>query len=268
MTKPGGQAYYDSIAKLYASWGVDNVKADDMSRPYHAAEIHALRTALDKSGRPIVLSLSPGPAPVEQYDHLKTNAQLWRISDDFWDKWSDVKAQFDLVEKWQGKVHANGFPDADMLPLGHIGIRAERGNDRKSLLTEDEQHTLMSLWSIFRSPLMMGGDLPTSDAFTYSLLTNDEVLAVNQHSDNGREAYRNGTTIAWTADAPDGSTKYLGLFNTGDAEITVDLPWSAVGLAYTRPALRDLWTHQDAGRADRVHVTLRPHASVLWKVSN
>ncbi len=267
MSKPGGQAYYDSIAKLYASWGVDYVKADDMSRPYHAAEIHALRTALDKTGRPIVLSLSPGPAPIDQYEHLKANAQLWRISDDFWDRWVDVKAQFELMKRWNGKSRANGFPDADMLPLGHIGIRAERGNDRKSLLTHDEQYTLMSLWSLFRSPLMMGGDLPTSDEFTYSLLTNREVLAVNQHSDNGHEVCREGTTIAWTADAPGGAAKYAGIFNTGDTQTTVDLPWSKLGIAYAKPALRDLWTHTDAGRTESVHITLRPHASVLWKVS-
>jgi alpha-galactosidase len=87
MSKPGAQAYYDSIADPYASWGVDYVKADDMSRPYRGPEIHALSVALRKTGRPIVLSLSPGPAPVDQYDDLKANAQLWRISNDFWDRW-------------------------------------------------------------------------------------------------------------------------------------------------------------------------------------
>lgn len=267
MSKPGAQAYYDSIAQLYAGWGVDYVKADDMSRPFHGPEIHALRTALTKTGRPIVLSLSPGPAPVDRYDDLKANAQLWRISNDFWDRWVDVKAQFALMRNWQGKVHAGGFPDADMLPLGHIGIRAERGNDRASLLTHDEQYTLMSLWSIFRSPLMMGGDLPSSDAFTYDLLTNAEVLAVNQHSDNGRESYREGATVAWTADAPQVSAKYVGLFNIGDAEKVVDLPWSKVGIDQTSPTVRDLWQHKEQKGVPSIHVTLQPHASVLWKVS-
>ena len=97
MSKPGAQAYYDSIARLYAEWGVDYVKADDMSRPFRGPEIHALRVALNKSGRPIVLSLSPGPAPLHQYEALKASAQLWRISDDFWDRWVDVKAQFGLM---------------------------------------------------------------------------------------------------------------------------------------------------------------------------
>lgn len=267
MTKPGAQAYYDSIAQLYASWGVDFVKADDMSRPFRGPEIQALRSALTRTGRPIVLSLSPGPAPVDRYAELKTNAQLWRISNDFWDRWIDVKAQFDLMKNWQGKVHAGGWPDADMLPLGHIGIRAERGIDRPSLLTHDEQYTLMSLWSIFRSPLMMGGDLPTSDAFTYELLTNAEVLAINQHSENGRESYRQGATIAWTADAPGPASKYVAIFNRGDAEETVDLPWSQVGVDWKSPTVRELWQHKDLKNLEAIHITLRPHASALYKVS-
>ncbi len=267
MSKPGAQAYYDSIARLYARWGVDYVKADDMSRPFRGPEIEALHTALSKSGRPIVLSLSPGPAPVDQYEVLKANAQLWRISNDFWDRWQDVKAQFRLMKNWQGKVQAGGFPDADMLPLGHIGIRAERGVDRNSLLTHDEQITLMSQWSIFRSPLMMGGDLPTSDDFTFSMLTNNEILAVNQHSSNGHQSYESGTLVAWTADIPDGKGKYVSMTNLGDSEANVNVPWKDLDVSYARPAVRDLWAHKDGGRVESVQVTLRPHATMLWKVS-
>ena len=267
MSKPGAQAYYDSIARLYASWGVDYVKADDMSRPFHGREIHALRTALNKTGRPIVLSLSPGPAPVDRYEELKSDAQLWRISNDFWDRWKDIRAQFELMKQWQGKVHSNGFPDADMLPLGHIGIRAERGDDRKSLLTQDEQYTLISLWSIFRSPLMMGGDLPTSDLFTYGLLTNAEVLDVDQHSDNGHEAYRDTNIIVWTADDPKSGAKYVGVFNVGDAMQKIEMPWTKIGLSWEGPAVRDLWRHEDNGMMTSLKLSLRPHASVLYKVS-
>jgi alpha-galactosidase len=268
MSKPGAQAYYDSIAELYASWGVDYVKADDMSRPYRGPEIHALNSALKRTGRPIVLSLSPGPAPVEKYEDLKANAQLWRISNDFWDRWIDIKHQFDLMKAWQGKVHPGGWPDADMLPLGHIGLRAERGDDRPSLLTHDEQYTLMSLWSIFRSPLMFGGDLSSSDAFTFDLLSNPEVLAINQHSDKGHESYRNGNTIAWTADGPTSNSKYVAVFNIGDSADTIDIPWSAVGVPGKPTEVRDLWQHADARDVVRIHLSLRPHASVLYKVSS
>lgn len=267
MSKPGAQAYYDSIARLYASWGVDYVKADDMSRPYRGPEIHALSVALRKTGRPIVLSLSPGPAPVDKYDDLKANAQLWRISNDFWDRWIDVKRQFDLMKNWQGKAHAGGWPDADMLPLGHIGIRAERGDDRASLLTHDEQYTLMSLWSIFRSPLMLGGDIPSSDPFTIDLLTNSEVLAVNQHSDNGRQSYREGSTVAWTADIPGSKSKYVAVFNIGDAAQDIHLSWASVGVAAQKATVRDLWQHTGTRNMDAIQLSLRPHASMLVKVT-
>ncbi len=267
MSKPGAQAYYDSIARLYASWGVDYVKADDMSQPYQKPEIHALSTALKKSGRPIVLSLSPGPAPVDQYEDLKANAQLWRISNDFWDRWSDIRKQFDLMKTWQGKVHAGGWPDADMLPLGHIGIRAERGDDRSSLLTHDEQYTLMSMWAIFRSPLMFGGDIPSSDAFTIDILTNPEVLQVNQHSSNGRECYREGDTIAWIANIPGSRSKYLTVSNLGETEEAVHLPWKSVGIDATKASARDLWMHKELGSSDALTLSLPSHATVLLKVT-
>ena len=267
MSKPGAQAYYDSIAQLYASWGVDYVKADDMSRPYQKPEIHALSIALKKTGRPIVLSLSPGPAPLEEYEDLKANAQLWRISNDFWDRWIDIKNQFDLMKAWQGKVHSGGWPDADMLPLGHIGLRAERGDDRASLLTHDEQYTLLSMWSIFRSPLMFGGDIPSSDAFTLDILTNPEVLKVNQHSENGRESYRDGDTIAWTADIPGSTSKYVTVSNIGETESAVHLPWKSVGINAKKVSVRDLWMHKDLGNSDALALSLRPHASVLLKIT-
>jgi alpha-galactosidase len=267
MSKPGGQAYYDSIAQLYASWGVDFVKADDMSSPYQGPEIHALSVALKKSGRPIVLSLSPGPAPVDKYADLKANAQMWRISNDFWDRWIDIKKQFDLMKAWQGKVHRGGWPDADMLPLGHIGIRSERGVDRPSLLTHDEQYTLMSMWSIFRSPLMLGGDIPSSDAFTVAILTNPEVLDVNQHSENGREVYREADTISWIADIPGSAAKYLTVSNIGDTEKALHLPWKALGIEAGKAGIRDLWMHKELGSSDGLAMSLRPHATVLLKVT-
>jgi len=154
-----------------------------------------------------------------------------------------------------------------MLPLGHIGIRAERGVDRSSLLTHDEQYTLMSLWSIFRSPLMLGGDIPSSDPFTMGLLTNPEVLAVNQHSDNGRQSYREGNTVVWTADVPGSNSTYVAVFNIGDREEAIHLPWSAVGVNAKKVTARDLWLHKDTKGVDAIRLSLRPHASILVKIT-
>lgn len=266
MSKPGAQAYYDSLAELYASWGADYIKADDMNTPGRAAEIVALHEALKKTGRPIVLSLSPGPSLPEYADFLGANSQLWRISNDFWDNWPSLKHQFDITHNWESYSQPGNWPDADMLPLGRIGIRAERGDDRASLFTHDEQQTVMTLWSIFRSPLMFGGDLPSNDAFTLALITNPEVLAVNQSSAGGHQSYHQGDTIAWTADAPTGSAKYVAVFNLGDAGQDVELSWSDVGIPAKHAKIRDLWTHKDLGKQNHLQVSLAPHASVLYNV--
>ena len=169
MSKRGAQEYYDSILALYASWGVDYIKCDDIAQPFHGDEIEALHRAIAKSGPAIVLSLSPGPADLSKAAFYAANANLWRISDDFWDLWKDLRHSFDLLEKWSPFIQPGGWPDADMLPLGRIGIRAERGDDRPTRFTQDEQRTMVTLWSIARSPLMLGGDLPSNDAYTESL---------------------------------------------------------------------------------------------------
>ncbi|HEX9934529.1 MAG TPA: glycoside hydrolase family 27 protein [bacterium] len=266
--KPGAQDYYDSILSLYARWGADFIKADDMSSPYHTGEIEALHRAIQKCGRPIVLSLSPGPAPFDRADHLKANAQLWRISNDFWDRWQDLRDQFDLCRDWTAHAGPGHWPDADMLPLGRIGIRAERGDDRQTRFTRDEQVTLMSLWSIFRSPLMMGGDLPSSDAFTLSLLTNEEVLAVNQNSENNRELFRRGNAVVWAADVPDSKSKIIALFNVGDEQPeTVSISWSELGLSGPCK-VRDLWLKKDLGVLEGgLELALPVHSSKMLKVS-
>ena len=161
--KRGSQEYYNSLFTLYASWGVDFVKIDDLTRPYHKDEIELIRRAIDGCGRPIVLSASPGETPIEDALHISTHANMWRIIDDFWDNWSQLNAHFALFEKWIPFMGPGHWPDGDMLPLGRIGIRAERGDNRMSKLTKDEQNTLMSLFIICRSPLMFGGNLPDND---------------------------------------------------------------------------------------------------------
>ncbi|WP_258104252.1 NPCBM/NEW2 domain-containing protein [Marinoscillum sp. MHG1-6] len=211
--KEGAQEYYNSILDLYASWGVDYIKVDDLSRPYHADEIEMLRNAIDQTGRPIVLSMSPGATPLDQHEHAKNHANLWRTIDDFWDNWSQLNYSFGKCAEWAPYITPGSWPDADMLPLGHLSIRGERGADRYSNFTKDEQYTLMTLWTIFKSPLMFGGHLPDNDEFTNSLLTNKEVLQMHSTSVNNKEWFNKGNIIAWTADDPESGDKYLALFN-------------------------------------------------------
>jgi len=268
MRRPGAQDYYDSIVRMYADWGVDYIKADDIARPLHAAEVAALHQAILKTGRPIALSLSPGPASLKDLLFLQANANLWRISDDFWDEWRYLHQNFLLLQIWGGVGRPGAWPDADMLPLGRIGIRAERGDDRMTRFTKDEQRTLMTLWSIAQAPLMFGGDLPSNDEFTMSLLTNDEVLAVDQKASSGQSVSENGDRVVWAADAPGSTAKYIAVFNLG-ATNPIDIPfdWGALGLP-ARCTLRDLWERKDVGMIDaRYTFRVAPHGAGLYKLT-
>lgn len=218
-TKPEGKAYYRSIIQMYADWGVDYIKVDDISRPYDAvqrAEIEAIREAIDKTGRPIVLSLSPGATPVTQGEHVMHNANLWRITDDFWDRWGLLQAMFERLDVWTPFRGEGHFPDADMLPIGVIDL------GRQTNFTKDEQYTLMSLWAIGRSPLIFGGDMTKLDDFTKRMLTHPEMLKVNQESTNNRQISRNQNLIVWSADVPGSNDKYVALFNAQSKGDNID----------------------------------------------
>jgi len=267
-TKPGAQAYYDSIAELYASWGVDFIKADDMgSHLYQPAEMKALSLAMRKTGRPMVLSISPGPAPVSEAEFFEKYAQMWRISDDFWDDWKLLRQQFDFTRDWAQFAGKNGtWPDADMLPLGKLKVTDKEGGGTPTRFTADEQRTVMTLWSMFRSPLIFGGDLPSNDAATTALITNEEVLEVDQHSSGGHQVLDRGNVRVWVADGAKPGEHYVAVFNLGESEENIDLPWRDVGIAARPAGARDLWEHQGLGSADGVRVRLRPHSSVLYGV--
>jgi hypothetical protein len=268
VTKPGGQDYYNSIARLYAQWGLDFIKADDMFGGDHSSEIAAFSKALKNSGRPIVLSLSPGTRDATNVAFIGQQAQMWRISGDFWDRWDDLKRQFPNFTKWNPYVKPGNWPDGDMLPLGHIGIRAERGDPRMSLLTHDEQRTLMTLWSIARSPLMFGGNLPDNDDFTLSLISNDEVLAVDQKASASKELFTRGNQVAWVAEMPGSTAKYLAVFNIGDAgEEQIEVNWSDIGLS-PDCSVRDLWAKKDLGTVTGGQsFQVAPHASAFYKIT-
>lgn len=240
----GGQEYYDSILRLYAEWGVDFIKADDLLWPYQAREIEALHTAIERCGRDIVLSLSPGrDLSLSRLDHLGEHASMWRICDDLWDRWSDVEANFARFARWAPLAGEQGWPDGDMLPLGRVGLRAEVGEPRDDGFTPAERVSLMTLWLIARSPLMIGGDLPSSDPATVALFTNDDVLEVLR-SEGGRELFRDGPLVIWGAWA--GDTDYVAVFNLDEAaqrfELDVRNLLPGSEHAPLPAALTELWT--------------------------
>jgi alpha-galactosidase len=273
--KGAGQAYYDSIARLYAIWGVDLIKVDCVaSHPYKGDEIRMLREALDNSGRAMVLSLSPGPAPLDKAEKMEKYAQMWRISDDVWDLWHSTVAypqgvgdQFANAAKWAAWSGDGHWPDADMLPLGYLGPAPGWGKARATRLTHDEQRTLFTLWSIVRSPLMIGGDLNSADEWTAGLLTNPEVIEVDQHSAESRPVVSGEKTVVWRSKAASGAGYYVAVFNISARAEKVRYRWKELGLSSKRYKVRDLWERRDLGSAKTVVVTLASHGCALYRLT-
>jgi alpha-galactosidase len=222
----------------------------------------------------MVLSLSPGPAPLEKADEMRKYAQMWRISNDIWDLWHSTVEypqglgdQFANVAKWAGKAQPGHWPDADMLPLGYLGPVPGWGQPRYTRLTHDEQKTFLTLWCIFPSPLMIGGELPRADAWTTSLLTNPEVIEVDQHSTGNHVAITTDKAVVWLADAAQKGGHYVAAFNLSESAETVHYWWNDLGLPTAKYKMRDLWGRKDMGSGDALSVTLPPHGSVLYRVS-
>ena len=270
-----GQAWYDSLLRQYASWGVDLLKVDCISdHPYKVDEIRMIRRAIDKTGRPIVLSLSPGPTNLGHAQEVGSLAAMWRISNDIWDDWTKkpsqdfpetVQSQFARLAAWARYTKPGNWPDADMLPLGELRPSPGWGAPRHSQLTPDEQRTQVTLWSIARSPLILGANLTMLDDPTLALLTNREVIAIDQTATESSEALHEGTTIAWRASLPGGKVA-LAIFNTGDTPLKIDRKFADFGSTFGKRkwSVRNVWDAKESGRADGITQELAPHACVLW----
>ena len=281
MRKRGSQAYYDSVLQLFAEWGVDFVKFDDMIKTRsvgrrlvltsHAAEVEGIARAIKAAGRPMVLSISPGEANPSQSGFMRRHVDMQRISGDFWDSWDELRRQFDLCAAWAPHIGDGFWPDADMLPLGKIALRFDstsgRGPDRDTRFNYYEQITLMTLWCIFRSPLMLGNDLVRTDPLTLALITSPEVLAVNQNSTDNVERFRRNEHIVWTAREPQTGDTYLAVFNLSASASEFDVSLKELGLKGSCRA-RDLWTRRDL---DPVTVKLTAkvpaHGAMLYRIA-
>ena len=260
---PEARAYYDSIFRMYAEWGVDFVKCDDIAReyPHCKREIEVISDACRACGRDIVLSLSPGPAPLEQAEHLKKYANMWRITDDFWDEWRLLKGMFERAEKWCVHAAPGHWPDADMLPVG--ALRQCYDPNGWTNFTQAEQRTMMTLWCMMRSPLMMGGELTKNDDFTLKLLTNRDVLAIEKTSACAHPLWTTEDESVWIAPCRDGTGLYVALFNLSEETRTVRVTGEMLEGTYS--AASELWTGEKLHLADGVTATLRKHdAAVFW----
>ena len=250
---PEAQMYYDSIMQLYAEWGVDFIKCDDICREDAVTahrEIELLHNAIMKCGRPIVLSLSPGPAKISEAAFYAANANMWRITDDFWDSWPLLKDMFRRCELWQGKNQPGCYPDCDMLPVGVIGGCFGKRIERQTALTEEEQRTMMSLWCICGSPLMIGAELTKLDAFTFGLLTNRDVLDMQRFGCDAMQLERTDEQAIWVAHDPVHDRGYIALFNLADEERAVHCwvgPIAERGYKeYDGGKIREMWSGAEA----------------------
>jgi len=285
-----GQAYYDSMIALYAKWGLDFLKVDCISdHPYRVSEIRQIAEAIRKSGRPIVLSLSPGPTQLEHADEVAKYAQMWRITNDHWDAWKferhtpdgypmGIAGEFDVIAQWAPHAGPGHWPDADMLPEGWIGPHPGMGEARQSRLTPDEQRTEFTLWAIARSPLILGGNLTKLDDFTRSLMTNEAILGANQHTDASSPITKlpagfEGVRV-WVADSGlDCGMPYIAFFNLAESPSTLHFRWDQFpvlcqGWAKTtiKRKVINLWDGTKTDSRKPMDLSLPPHGSAIFRL--
>jgi alpha-galactosidase len=267
MAKPGAQEYLNSILNLYKEWEVDFIKVDDIARPYHLAEIEGYEKAITNTGRPMVLSISPGETPVAQAEHVKKHTSMWRMADDFWDNWKMILQMFDYAKKWEGAGGPGHWPDCDMIQIGKLSKRGPVGIERYSRFTEDELYTHMNFWCIYRSPLMLGGNQPENRELELKLFTNEEVLAVNQNGENPRQLYKNDSSMVWVSAVSGSKDLYVGLFNIADKPHDVSVDFAMLGLK-GKIAIRDLWKKSETGIFKKQYKEkINGHGSVLLRLS-
>ncbi|MGO4700791.1 glycoside hydrolase family 27 protein [Dyella sp. 2RAB6] len=277
---PAGQAYYDAMLALYADWGVDFLKVDCIAdHPYKISEIRQIAAAISKSGRPIVLSLSPGPTQLSHAAEIRQFGQMWRISNDVWDGWSfthehpnddfpmGVRDVFERLPAWAGQARDGRWPDADMLPFGMLAPHPGWGEARRSRLSLDEQRTLLGLLAMARAPLILGANLTMLDEATRALITNKEVIAIDQDSHDNHPVEHLPKRLerlrAWVASGRDGE-RYVAVFNPGERPFALHATWSELGLESGRYEGREVWSGRRSAAAGSLDIELPAHGSALF----
>lgn len=269
----GKFAFEPNDASQWAAWGIDYLKYD--WNPNDEINTKRMADALRASGRDIVYSLSNG-APFNKAATWAKLANCWRTTGDIRDVWSKIKlppsesqwAQgiidiWKQHERWASFNGPGHWNDADMLVVGKVGW----GTPHPTKLTPDEQYTHISLWCLWSAPLLLGCPLDQLDSFTLNLLTNDEVLALNQDplGEQAKEIATAGSGKVLAKNLEDGS-KAVGLFNTGEEPNAVKVTWQQLGVTGNQ-AVRDLWRQKNIGTySDSFEAVVRPHGVILVRL--
>lgn len=263
----GQHSFAAQDARQWADWGVDYLKYDWF--PNDVAHVEEMTNALRSTGRDIVYSLSNTGIYDSAADYMRL-AQLWRTTGDIVDTWESVSRNGFSQDRWAAFTGPGHWSDPDMLVLGHVGWGPHLHPTR---LTPDEQYSHMSLWCLLSAPLLIGCDVSQMDDFTLSLLTNDEVLAINQDA-LGKQATQVSNDqgkVVYAKTLEDGSFA-VGLFNRGESATRVGVKWgpwgtlptARVGMTYR---VRDLWRQQDLGEyKDSFEAEVAPHGVVLIRL--
>ena len=257
----GKYRFHENDAHQWAEWGIDYLKYD-----WHVLDVpHVsdMATALRWCGRDIIYSLS-NSAPFDHADDWVRLANCWRTTGDITDTWESMNGIGFSQDKWKKFACSGHWNDPDMLILGHVGWGA---NLHPTKLTPNEQYTHITLWCLLSAPLLIGCDLEKMDEFTLNLLTNDEVLDVNQDP-LGKQAGRISVTDdleVWAKDLEDGS-KAVGMFNRGLLDSSVTAKWSDLCIN-GRHTVRDLWQQKDLGEfTDQFTIQVPLHGAALVRI--
>jgi hypothetical protein len=260
-SKPGAQAYINSWADELASWGADFLKMDGVGDS-DIGDIEAWSQALQQSGRPILFNLS-NSLDVNNGNLWRQYSNSWRIDGDVecycgkQSSWNSFSNRFNDAPKWTQFAGPGGWNDLDALQI----------SDPQNIsgLTNDERQTYMTLWAVSAAPLYAGDDLTQMDSYGLSLLTNSEVIAVDQAGHPARPVSQASGQQVWFANNGDGSFT-VALFNLGSSSANVTANWSNLGFSGSA-TVRDLWSHTDLGSfSNGFSATLNTHASRLLKV--
>jgi hypothetical protein len=270
FSNPCAQKYIDSQAQLLAGWGYDFLKLDGVGpgsgksgdNYNNVADVAAWKTAIASTGRPIHLELS-WSLDINQIADWKANSNGWRIDTDVecycntlvtWD--NSVDDRFADAPAWTPQAAPGGWNDLDSLDVG---------NGKMDGLTPAERQSYATLWAIEASPLFTGDDLTKLDDVGLSLLTNRDVIAVDQQGIPARPVTPSGDQQVWGMKNADGSYT-VALFNLGDAAANVTGYWTSFGFS-GKATVRELWSHQNLGeRSDSISAKLPAHGSQLFTV--
>lgn len=296
MSKPGAQEFYDNWIKQLADWGVDFLKVDDVV-PY-PAEVSAICKAVRKTGRDIVISLSPGNKVEEEALPFFKQANMLRVTRDIWDDQHDIDSCFDAWKRWHGKEDRNFHIDMDMIPFGELQIMnplpvglkgdeskneiierkkkgelsnvellAGKGWNRRSELTKDQMYTFITLRALAASPLMVGGDLTTMDEFSMSLLTNKEMIACNQNAVMGKLVAENDKIEVWKTPEKNTENGWIGIFNRNQfSEKVFEISTNALGLKQSDYQMYDIWNDKNIVDGQKLKIPVNGVIFIRFKL--